>query len=310
MHSHPQANLKGSMVALVTPYNDNQLDLAAFTNIVNWQYDQGTAGIVVAGSTGEGMLLTHDEYQQLLKTAVDVNNKRMTVIAAAAGFTVESTRILCHIAETAGIDALMVVAPSYLKPTQQALYAYYQQLHDLTQLQLIIYNNPGRTGGTFVHDDTVCELAKLPRIVGVKDSTGCLIRPAMLRQRLGQEFILLSGDDLTTPAFLAQGGDGAISVSANVIPGLNAQLHKAWQNCDLQTFARIRDAMMPLLKALTLEANPITIKHGVAYMNLCSYKIRSPLTPLQSYHHKTLQTILDELTDNGHQNPSRVSYHG
>ncbi len=289
---------KGSITALITPFRDKQLDFGAFEKLVNWQIESGTQGLVVCGSTGEGFLLSVSEQKALINLAVKTANKRIPIIAAAASFTTESTIELCHQAEKSGADYLMVLTPPYIKPTQEALYHYYASLHEATHLPIMIYNNPGRVGGIFVNDDTLCRLAELPRILGVKDCTGCMIRPTNLRHRLGPDFIILSGDDPTTPAFLAQGGDGAISMTANVAPQACAQLIQAWKNADLVQFKQLRDALMPLNQALIIEPNPIPVKYALSKLGLCQNELRAPLMPLAKALQFQVDSALEHLQAN------------
>jgi 4-hydroxy-tetrahydrodipicolinate synthase len=287
--------LKGSLVALLTPFNNGQLDLPAFERLIHWHIAQGTNGIVVCGSTGEGFLLSAEEQRELLTLAVQTTNKRIPVIAAAAGFTAEATLKLCRQAESCGVDAFMVVTPPYLKLTQEALYHFYRILHEGTGLPLLIYNNPGRAGGIFVHDETLYRLAELPRIIGVKDSTNCMLRPVNLRRHLGEDFILLSGEDGTTSAFLAQGGDGAISVTANIAPHLCAQFHRAWQDGHLSLFAKLRNALLPLHQALGLESNPVPVKYAASRLGLCRNELRPPLLPLSQAFCTCIDQVLSDL---------------
>jgi 4-hydroxy-tetrahydrodipicolinate synthase len=287
--------LKGSLVALLTPFKNGQLDLAAYERLINWHIDSGTQGIVVCGSTGESFLLSSDEQRELILLAVQTTAKRVPIIAGAAGFTTEATLALCQQAETWGVDAVMVVTPPYIKPTQEALYHFFATLHNNTTLPLIIYNNPGRAGGIFVEDDTLCRLAELPRIIGVKDSTDCMVRPVNLRRRLGKDFILLSGDDATTTAFLAQGGHGAISVTANVAPRHCAQLHQAWQQGDLVRFAELRDLLTPLHQALFVEPNPIPLKYAASKLGLCRNELRAPLMPMATSLEPQIDAVLKAL---------------
>jgi len=217
---------RGSIVALITPFRNGAVDEKTLRELVDWHIDQGTHGIVPVGTTGESPTLSHDEHKQVVETVVNAVAGRIPVIAGAgSNSTAEAIDLTKH-AKDAGADAALVVTPYYNKPTQAGLYAHYKAINDAVDLPVIIYNIPGRC----VIDmsvDTMSALSKLPNIAGVKDSTADLARPILTTEACGDAFCQLTGEDATTIAFLAHGGDGAISVTANVAPRLCAEMHEA-----------------------------------------------------------------------------------
>ncbi len=269
----------GSIVALVTPFRNGAVDEKAFEAFVDWQINEGTHGLVPVGTTGESPTLSHDEHKRVVELCIGVAGGRVPVIAGAgSNSTAEAIELAAH-AKRAGAQAALVVTPYYNKPSQEGLYQHYKAIHDAVDLPIIIYNIPGRS----VIDmsvETMARLAELPNIVGVKDATADLARPLATRVRLGAEFCQLSGEDATVAAFLAQGGHGCISVSANVAPRLCAQLHQAWQARDLDTFAVLRDQLMPLHKAVFCEPSPAPAKHALNLLGMMEPTVRLPLVGL------------------------------
>src|SRR5580704_1159617 len=224
---------KGSLVALITPFRDHELDEGAFQEHVAWQIDQGTHGLVPCGTTGESPALADDEQKRLVTLCVEVaKDKRIPVIAGTGTNSTEHTVVLTRQAEAAGADAALIVCPYYNKPTQEGLYQHFKKIHDAVDLPIIIYNIPGRTA-VDMSVATMAWLAKLPNVVGVKDATADLVRPLRTREAIGPKFCMLSGEDHTALAFLVSGGDGCISVTANVAPRACADMHGAWAKGDV-----------------------------------------------------------------------------
>ncbi|MEI6557413.1 MAG: 4-hydroxy-tetrahydrodipicolinate synthase [Rhodospirillaceae bacterium] len=266
----------GSLVALVTPFTNDRVDEAAFQALVDWQIGQGTHGLVPCGTTGESPTLSHTEHKRVVELAIEAAAGRVPVIAGTgSNATAEAIELTRH-AKEAGADAALVVTPYYNKPTQEGLYQHFKAIHDEAELPIIIYNIPGRSV-VDMSVATMARLAKLPNIVGVKDATANLQRPLDVRREIGPEFCQLSGEDATIVAFLAQGGVGCISVTANVAPALCAQLHTAWRAGDYQTVFRIRDLLGPLHNALFLETNPAPAKYAVSLLGRCRNSVRLPL---------------------------------
>ena len=267
---------KGSMPALITPFTNGAVDEAAFQRFVEWQIEQGSHGVVPCGTTGESPTLSHEEHMRVTELCVEVAKGRVPVIAGTgSNSTAEAVRLTEH-AKTAGADAVLVVTPYYNKPTQEGLYRHYKAIHDAAEIPMLIYNIPGRS----VIDmsvETMARLAALPNIVGVKDATADLTRPAKTRAAMGAGFCQLSGEDATVVPFLAQGGHGCISVTANVAPRQCADLHEAWQRGDLARVSQLNDRLMPLHEALFVETSPGPVKYAASLLGLCENRVRLPM---------------------------------
>ena len=270
----------GSIPALITPFTEDGIDGDAFQSFVDWQIKEGSNGVVPCGTTGESPTLSHDEHERVIELCVEATAGRVPVIAGAgSNSTAEAIRFSKH-AEAVGADALLVVTPYYNKPTQEGLFAHYQAIHDACGLPIIIYNIPGRS----VIDmsiDTMARLAELPRITGVKDATNDLARPLNVRHRIGRFFNQLSGEDATATAFLAQGGHGCISVTANVAPALCARMQSAWAEGNIATMIELRDRLAPLHAALFTETSPGPVKYAASLLGRCDERMRLPLVPIK-----------------------------
>lgn len=271
---------KGSMPALVTPFTpDGELDLPALEKLVDWHISQGTHGLVPVGTTGESPTLSHDEHRKVVEEVVRLVAGRIPVVAGAgSNATHEGIGLIQH-AQAAGADAALVVTPYYNKPTQDGLIAHYTALHDASDLPIIIYNIPGRSVVDMT-PETMGTLAKLPRIVGVKDATGKLERVSMQRITCGPEFIQLSGEDATALGFNAHGGIGCISVTANVAPKLCAAFQEATLAGDYAKALEYQDRLMPLHVAIFLEPGVAGAKYAMSRLGLCSERVRLPLVGL------------------------------
>ena len=267
---------KGSIVALVTPFKNGQIDERAFQDLVDWQINEGSKGVVPVGTTGESPTLSHDEHRRLVKLCVEAAGGRVPVIAGTGSNATEEAVELTRHAREAGATAALVVTPYYNKPSQEGLYSHYKTIHDSADLPLIIYNIPGRSS-VDMSVATMARLAKLPRIVGVKDATQDLARPSRTRLEIGPDFCQLSGEDATATAFLAQGGHGCISVTANVAPALCARMHEAWDAGDIADMAAIRDRLMPLHEALFIESSPAPVKFAMSVLGRTTDEVRLPL---------------------------------
>jgi len=267
---------RGSIVALITPFRNGAVDEKTLRELVDWQIDQGTSAIVPVGTTGESPTLSHDEHKQVVEITIDAVAGRVPVIAGAgSNATAEAIELTDH-AKKAGADAALVVTPYYNKPTQAGLYAHYKAIVDAVDLPVIIYNIPGRC----IIDmsvETMAKLAKLPNIVGVKDSTADLTRPVLTTKACGSDFAQLTGEDASTLAFLAHGGHGAISVTANIAPGLCADMHAAWQRGDHQEALTLHSRLMPLHQDLFIEANPAPVKYALSRLGKAETELRLPL---------------------------------
>lgn len=269
---------KGSITALITPFRNGDIDWAAFDKLVEWQIECGTDGLVPCGTTGESPTLSHDEHHQVVQRCIKIAAGRVPVIAGTGSNSTAEAISLTQHAQSDGADAALVVTPYYNKPSQDGLYAHYKALHDATNIPIIIYNIPGRSVIDMTND-TMCKLAELPRIVGVKDATGDLGRPLLIRNRLGDDFCQLSGNDDTATAFLAQGGHGCISVTSNIAPAQCAKMHDAWQAGDLGAMIDMRDLLAPIHKALFCETSPAPVKYAASLLGFGTDEVRLPLVP-------------------------------
>jgi 4-hydroxy-tetrahydrodipicolinate synthase len=287
--------IHGSCVALPTPFHYGTIDFPAFERLCQRQIDHGTAALVPCGTTGEAPLLTPGEHHRLVAATAAVAAGRVPVIAGAGNNNTRASVDSARSAELAGAQALLCVAPYYLKPTQAGLIAHFTAIHDAVGIPIILYDVPSRTACPMA-DVTITRLADLSRIVGLKDATGDIARVRRLRRRLGDRFVLLSGDDVTQTAYRLAGGDGCVSVTANVTPALCAALHRACDQRETSNIARLAGSLAPLHAALFLEANPIPVKRALHRLGLIVDGLRLPLTPLSAIADlqltKVLQTVL------------------
>lgn len=286
--------LHGSCVALPTPFRFGTVDFGALEALCRRQIDRGTAALVPCGTTGEAPLLTPGEHRRVVAATVAAAAGRVPVVAGAGNNNTKASIELARSAELAGAQALLCVAPYYLKPTQAGLIAHFTAIHAAVRIPIILYDVPSRTACPMA-DVTVGRLAELPRIVGIKDATGDIARVAKLRRRLGDRFVLLSGDDASQVAFRLAGGDGCISVTANVAPALCAALQAACDRRDTAAIARLDDLLAPLHAALFLEPNPIPVKRALHRLGLMTDGLRLPLTPLSPTADARLAKVLGNI---------------
>ena len=266
----------GSIPALITPFRNGGIDEKAFAALVEWQIAEGSAALVPCGTTGESPTLSHAEHKRVIEICVETAAGRVPVIAGTgSNSTAEAIELTRH-AKQAGADAALVVVPYYNKPTPEGEYRHFKAINDAVDLPVIIYNIPGRSV-VDMSVDTMARLAKLPNMVGVKDATADLVRPLATRLAIGPEFCQLSGEDATALPFLIQGGHGCISVTANVAPKLCSQLHEAWQKRDLDTFAAVRDRLLPVHDAMFCEPSPAPVKYGASLLGRAAPDVRLPL---------------------------------
>jgi len=266
----------GSCTALITPFKNGKVDAAAFQKLCKWQIEQGTDALVPVGTTGESPTLSHEEHNRVVELCVEVAHGKVPVIAGAGSNSTEEAIAMTRHAQKVGAEAVLSVAPYYNKPTQEGLYQHFKAIHDASEIPIIVYNIPPRSI-VDISVDTFARLAKLPRIVGVKDATMDLARPLRMRIALGPEFCQLSGEDATAVPYLAQGGHGCISVTANVAPRLCGDMHDAWKKRDLDKVFEIQDRLMPLHKALFVETSPAPVKYACELIGQASARLRLPL---------------------------------
>ena len=282
---------RGSICALITPFRNGEVDESAFESFVDWQIDQGTHGVVPCGTTGESPTLSHAEHMRVTEICIGVAKGRVPVIAGAGSNSTEEAIQLTRHAKEAGADAALVVTPYYNKPTQEGLYQHYKALNDAVDLPIIIYNIPGRS----VIDmtvETMARLAKLPNIVGVKDATADVSRATKQRLAAGTEFCQLSGEDVTQVGFLAQGGHGCITVTANVAPKDMAEMHDAWEARAFDKVESINDRLMPLHEALFCETSPGPVKYGASLLGKSTTEVRLPLCEIADSSKERVETAM------------------
>ncbi len=283
---------KGSITALVTPFRDGAIDWKTFEAFVDWQVTEGSHGLVPVGTTGESPTLSHDEHKRVVETCVKVTAGRVPVIAGAGSNNTAEAIDLAQFAEKAGANALLVVTPYYNKPNQEGLYRHFKAINDAVGLPIFIYNIPGRS----VIDmsvETMARLNELRNIVGVKDATAKVERVSAQRHAMGPGFIQLSGEDGTALAFMAHGGHGCISVTANVAPRLCAEFQNACLSGDFSKALSIQDKLYPLHHALFLEPNPQGAKYALSLIGKMQNELRLPLVPVAPATEVALRKALE-----------------
>ncbi len=274
---------KGSNVALVTPFKNNKLDEETYIKLINFHLENGTNGLVPAGTTGESPTLSHEEHERVIELCINESKGKIPVIAGTGSNSTEEAISLTKHAEKAGADGALVVTPYYNKPTQEGLYQHYKAINDNTNLPIIIYNIPGRC----VIDmsvDTMARLFELKNIVGVKDATGDLNRLHQTIKKLGPEFIQLTGEDGLAFEFNKRGGVGIISVTANIAPKLCSDMQKfSKSNSDneMKEAERIDALLQPVHKSLFIESNPSPVKYAAKLLGLCDDSVRLPLVKIK-----------------------------
>lgn len=270
----------GSITALITPFIDGNVDEKAFSNFVDWQIKEGTNGLVPVGTTGESPTLTHDEHRRVVEICVEVAAKRVPVMAGAGSNSTAEAVEMSQFAEKTGADGVLCVAPYYNKPNQEGLFQHFAAIARATSLPVFMYNIPGRSI-IDISIETMVRLRKAcPNIAGVKDATADMNRISLQRLALDDDFVQLTGDDMSALGFNAHGGDGAISVTANVAPALCAQFQKASLAGDFKAALAIQDKLAPLHDALFLEPNPAGVKYVAKRLGLCDDVLRLPLVPV------------------------------
>ncbi len=268
---------KGSITALVTPFADGKVDEIALRNLIEWQISEGTSGLVPCGTTGESPTLSHAEHKRVVEVAIAAANGRVPVIAGAGSNSTEEAISFVRHAQEAGADGLLIVAPYYNKPTQEGIYQHFKAIDAEATVPIIVYNIPGRS----VIDIEVATLARIfrdcPNVKGVKDATGNLLRPSLERMACGNEFNLLTGEDGTALGYMAHGGHGCISVTANVVPRLCADFQRACLKGEFAAALALQDRLMPLHRALFLETSPAGVKFALAQLSKIRGDLRLPL---------------------------------
>ena len=270
----------GSIPALITPFNKSEVDYDSFQKIIEWSIEQGSHGFVPCGTTGESPTLSHDEHKNVVDVCIKIVDKRVPVIAGTgSNNTIEAIEFTKY-AEESGADGALIVTPYYNKPTQEGLYLHYKKIAESTNLPIIIYNIPGRSI-VDMSIETMVELSKIKNIIGVKDATNDLFRPLLTRTKIKKDFCYLSGEDGTALAYLIQGGNGCISVTANIAPKLCSELHNHWKNKEIDKALQINLKLAKIHHALFIESSPGPVKYAAELLNLCSAETRLPLAPIK-----------------------------
>ncbi|MHA6691926.1 4-hydroxy-tetrahydrodipicolinate synthase [Devosia sp. A449] len=272
--------LRGSITALITPMLNGNVDEKAFASFVDWQIAEGTHGLVPVGTTGESPTVSHEEHRRIVEICVEVANKRVPVIAGAGSNSTTEAVALAKFAEEIGADAVLSVVPYYNKPNQEGLFQHFSAVAKAVGIPVILYSVPSRT----TVDLTVDTIARLheahANIIGVKDATADLGRASLQRVKLGDDFILLSGEDITALGFNAHGGNGCISVSSNVAPRLCSQLQELSLAGDFAAARAVQNKLVYLHKNMFIEPSPAPVKYAASRLNLCANEMRLPVVPM------------------------------
>ena len=280
-------SLKGSLVAIVTPFRDGVIDEEIFTTLIEEQIEGGTNGIIVAGTTGESPTLSHEEHRRVIELCVKTVNGRISVVAGTgSNATAEAVELTEH-AASVGADAALLVNPYYNKPSQEGLYLHYKAVAEAVDIPQIVYNIPGRTAGK-VSVDTMARLGELKNIVGVKDAVGDLAETSTLIERLGPEFIVLSGDDALTLPMMAIGGHGVISVLANILPETVSKMVGLAAAGNFAEARKIHTQTRSLGNAMFYETNPVPVKTALALLGKIKEEFRLPLCPMAQINKERL----------------------
>ncbi len=282
----------GAFTAIVTPFKNGEVDVEALEGMVEFQIAQGIHGLVPCGTTGESPTLSEEEDRVVIETVVRVTNGRVPVVAGTGSNNTQSAIKYTRMAEEVGADGSLQVAPYYNKPTQEGLFRHFVAIAESTSLPLILYNIPGRTNVT-IAPETIAQLAEIPNIVGVKESTLSMNVVSDIRRLCGEEFDILSGDDPMTLPLIALGGVGVISVASNIAPGAISDLVTAMNSGDLARGRELHYRLLPLIRALSVETNPIPVKAAASLLGLCSDEMRLPLVPMSGDNLMRLQEVME-----------------
>jgi 4-hydroxy-tetrahydrodipicolinate synthase len=283
----------GSMVALVTPFKDGKVDWQSLEDLIEFHIQSGTHGIVPCGTTGESATLSHEEHDSVVKTVVKTVNKRVPVIAGTgSNSTAEAVR-LTRAAEISGADGALMISPYYNRPTQEGIYQHYRKVASEVGIPIIVYNIPGRTGSK-IEPETLARMAEVENIAGVKEATGSVDQAIDVIRLCGDRLAVYSGEDSLIFSLMALGGKGVISTVANVAPKQTAQLATACLNGDWEKGRALQFKLIPLIRSLFVETNPIPVKTALSLMGKCSGELRLPLTPMAEGNLKKLSQAMSE----------------
>jgi 4-hydroxy-tetrahydrodipicolinate synthase len=283
--------LKGSIVALVTPFSDGAVNEKALSELIEWHISEGTNGIVPCGTTGESATLTYEEHYRVIKSTIEIVNKRVPVIAGTGANSTDETITMTQEAGKLGADAALLVAPYYNKPTQEGLYRHYRAVAEAVDLPLILYNVPGRTAVNIL-PQTVARLAGIENIAAIKEASGDMKQVSEVMRLCGDSITVLSGDDFTTFPLLALGGRGVISVTANVMPGMVSQMCASYEKGLYDDARQLHFKLEPLNAAMFLETNPIPVKTALSMMGRIGGELRLPLCEMSEANKNSLRETL------------------
>ena len=284
--------IHGSIVAIVTPFADGEVDYRRLEELIEFHVDSGTHGIVPVGTTGESPTLSHAEHKEVVRFTVGAVGGRIPVVAGTGSNSTQEAVEFTKFAEKAGADAALVVAPYYNKPTQEGIYRHFRTLAGETSLPLILYNVPGRTAVNTEPETVERLFHDCENIIGIKEATGSLEQASRIIHLCGEEFTLLSGDDAVNYPLLAIGARGFITVTANIVPGDVAELYDSFKRGDVEEARRLHYRLLPLNSVLFVESNPIPVKAALALMGKTEPDIRAPLYPLSGGNLEKLETEL------------------
>lgn len=285
--------LRGSIVAIVTPFKNGKIDEKALGDLIEWHIKEGTHGIVPCGTTGESATLDYDEHYRVIKFTIEVVRRRIPVIAGTGANSTDETIMITKQAEKDGADAALLVAPYYNKPTQEGLYRHYKKVAESTGLPLVLYNVPGRTGVNIL-PSTVARLAEIKNIAGIKEASGDMKQVSEIIRLCKDRLTVLSGDDFTTLPLLCLGGKGVISVTANIAPKDVAEMCNAWFKGDMAEARRLHYKLEPLNQAMFIETNPIPVKTALAMMGKIAEEFRLPLCEMAEANREKLKKVLKD----------------
>ena len=285
----------GSMVALVTPFKDGKVDRTSLEALVEFHVEHGTSGIVPCGTTGESATLSHEEHEDVIKAVIKAVNKRVPVIAGTGSNSTEEAVRLTRAAEKSGADGALMISPYYNRPTQEGIYQHYKKVADSVGIPIIVYNIPGRTGSK-IEPETLARLSEIKNVAGVKEATGSVDQAIDVIRLCGDRLAVYSGEDSLTFSLMALGGKGVISTVANIAPKEMSQLTEACSKGNWERGREFQFKLMPLIRAVFLETNPIPIKTALSLMGKCTGELRLPLTPMSE---GALKKMRQAMTDFG-----------
>ena len=284
---------KGSIVAIITPFKDGKIDEESLRELVEFQIENGTDGIVPCGTTGEASTLDYEEHDRVIEIVVQQTKKRVPVIAGTGSNSTEEAIEITRHAKEVGADGALLVTPYYNKPSQEGLYRHYKMIAEEVALPQILYNVPGRTGVNML-PETVARLADIPNIVGIKEATGSLQQASEILSLCGDRIDVLSGDDFVTFPMMACGAAGVISVTANIMPGEISSMVDAFTSGGLEQARRLHLKLLKINNAMFIETNPTPVKTAVALMGKCQDELRLPLAPISEANRNKLIAIMKE----------------